>query len=226
MLNNLVTCREKLAEQLRSTFELDEVSPDDHVEIPDNRLVNLLHQAVAYQMEFSRYHPKTIPKVSTLLRNFECEILPNCVKSTYVGHSQNVKYVTFVGHEGEYLASGSSDNKIKVWPVELPLLRAKSSNIETSGDICSVSRDLRGHTSRIWYMCSNNGGDMLYSASGDGTVKIWSLKNALTDLISSSDGSHSISSAKPHGISNSALTPSNDCVSTLQGHSGDIYSVS
>lgn len=58
-------------------------------------------------MEFSRYHPKTIPKVTTLLRDFECEVLPNAVKSTYVGHSQNVKFVTFVGTDGELLASGS-----------------------------------------------------------------------------------------------------------------------
>ncbi|RHY33958.1 hypothetical protein DYB32_001240 [Aphanomyces invadans] len=86
----VVKSREKLAEQLKATFELDAV-PTEHINIPDNRLVNLLHQSVAYQMEFSRYHPKTVPKVSTLLRDFECQVLPNAVKTTFVGHSQNVK---------------------------------------------------------------------------------------------------------------------------------------
>ncbi|RHZ02309.1 hypothetical protein DYB26_006557 [Aphanomyces astaci] len=88
----VVKSREKLAEQLKATFELDAV-PTENVNIPDNRLVNLLHQSVAYQMEFSRYHPKTVPKVSTLLRDFECQVLPNAVKTTFVGHSQNVKWI-------------------------------------------------------------------------------------------------------------------------------------
>ncbi len=83
-----------MAEQLKATFEMDPV-PTEHVNIPQDRLVNLLRQSVAYQMEFSRYHPKTIPKVTTLLRDFECQVLPNAVKTTFVGHTQNVKVYRF-----------------------------------------------------------------------------------------------------------------------------------
>uniref|UniRef100_K3W6D9 WD40 repeat-containing protein SMU1 n=1 Tax=Globisporangium ultimum (strain ATCC 200006 / CBS 805.95 / DAOM BR144) TaxID=431595 RepID=K3W6D9_GLOUD len=253
--DGVVRSREKLVEQLRSTFELDELVSSDEtnrVEMPENRLVNLLHQSVAYQMEFSRYHPKTIPKVTTLLHDFECEVLPNAVKSTYVGHSQNVKYVTFVGHDGEFLASGSSDTTIKLWPVEFPRAAAASAPVNDSsmGEVCETwVRDLRGHSSRIWYLSSNTAGDMLYSGSGDGTVKIWDLRNALSDLSaaigengkddagnaqrgayvmqhSSLLSSSSITEAVASTVAGAGSLSSSDCVATLQSHSGgDIYSV-
>ncbi|KAI9919543.1 hypothetical protein PsorP6_017794 [Peronosclerospora sorghi] len=187
--------REKLVEQLKATFALEEViSPQQEgdtamttssVAIPENRLLQLLHQSVAYQMEFSRYHPKTIPKVTTLLRDFECEVLPNAVKSTYVGHSQNVKFVTFVGTDGELLASGSSDATIKLWPTELLSEQQKSGDEEQNeitGTVCRQwTRDLLGHSSRIWYLAASSSGERLYSGSGDGTVKIWDLRAALAE---------------------------------------------
>lgn len=255
----VVRSREKLVEQLRATFELDELVTHDEaassnqhqqrVEMPENRLVNLLHQSVAYQMEFSRYHPKTIPKVTTLVRDFECEVLPNAVKSTYVGHSQNVKYVTFVGQDGEFLASGSSDTTIKLWPVDFPSSDTSlNSDNPSMGEVCETwSHDLRGHSSRIWYLSSNSAGDMLYSGSGDGTVKIWDLRNALADLSSalgengdSDDAGNSYRGANvsssasrlhvdTHNDSNNnggGSLSSNACVATLQSQSGgDIYSV-
>ncbi|CAI5714456.1 unnamed protein product [Peronospora destructor] len=191
----VVRSREKLVEQLRVTFTLEEViSPQQDGDtamttppaaLPDNRLVQLLHQSVAYQMEFSRYHPKTIPKVSTLLRDFECEVLPNAVKSTYVGHSQNVKFVTFVGTDGELLASGSSDATIKLWPTELSDAQQESGEKEidkTAGTVCRQwTRNLLGHSSRIWYLTASASGERLYSGSGDGTVKIWDLRAALAE---------------------------------------------
>lgn len=191
----VVRSREKLVEQLRATFALEEViSPQQDGDttmttpsmvMPDNRLVQLLHQSVAYQMEFSRYHPKTIPKVTTLLRDFECEVLPNAVKSTYVGHSQNVKFVTFVGMDGELLASGSSDGTIKLWPTEVVGTQQESGEEqvdETTGTVCRQwTRDLLGHSSRIWYLAANASGDRLYSGSGDATVKVWDLRTALEE---------------------------------------------
>ncbi|ETV75141.1 hypothetical protein, variant 1 [Aphanomyces astaci] len=198
----VVKSREKLAEQLKATFELDAV-PTENVNIPDNRLVNLLHQSVAYQMEFSRYHPKTVPKVSTLLRDFECQVLPNAVKTTFVGHSQNVKCVTFVGREGTYIASGSSDNLIKLWSTEP----------RHGQPINTVAWDLHGHSSRIWYLSANSAGDHVYSASGDGTVKVWNVRNAISYL------------GDVDGASNPPPSNNSDCISTLTGHSGDVYTV-
>lgn len=248
----VVRSREKLVEQLRSTFELEDVvsaSQDDSnrgagtpVDVPDNRLVQLLHQSVAYQMEFSRYHPKTIPKVTTLLRDFECEVLPNAVKSTYVGHSQNVKFATFVGQDGEFLASGSSDATIKLWPVEFSAPPTDDPD-PMMGDVCrGWARDLRGHSSRVWYLTSNASGEILYSGSGDGTVKIWDLRTALSEFanaediansddrangrrgnsISSSSAQESVTTFVPDGMS----LVSDDCVTTLRSpNPGDVYSV-
>ncbi|KAJ0397456.1 hypothetical protein P43SY_006555 [Pythium insidiosum] len=283
----VVRSREKLVEQLRSTFELDELlvsqgpsggggsaantaalgtnsdgddrSPLDYM--PENRLMQLLHQSVAYQMEFSRYHPKTVPKVTTLLQDFEFEVLPNCVKSTYVGHAQNVKYVTFVGRDGEFLASGSSDAVVKLWPVEfppvaadaeipqLPFLQtagAHSASGAGKGEICKTwCRDLKGHSSRIWYVTSNGAGDRLFSASGDGTVKIWDVRHALTELsqdmldyvgettndghpamtsffsITTGENTNSSASRLDLGLS----PPGSECIATLGPGHGDIYSV-
>ncbi|CEG48172.1 WD40 repeat-containing protein [Plasmopara halstedii] len=193
----VVRSREKLVEQLRATFALEEViSPQQdgdttltapQMAMPDNRLMQLLHQSVAYQMEFSRYHPKTIPKVTTLLRDFECDVLPNAVKCTYIGHSQNVKFVTFVGTDGELLASGSSDGTIKLWPTEVLGFKKESGDEqmeESTGTICRQwTRDLLGHSSRIWYLSASPSGERLYSGSGDGTVKVWDLRTALDERV-------------------------------------------
>uniref|UniRef100_M4BFV4 WD40 repeat-containing protein SMU1 n=1 Tax=Hyaloperonospora arabidopsidis (strain Emoy2) TaxID=559515 RepID=M4BFV4_HYAAE len=262
----VVGSREKLVEQLKATFALEEViSPQQDrdaamitppVVMPDNRLVQLLHQSVAYQMEFSRYHPKTIPKVSTLLRDFECEVLPNAVKGTYVGHSQNVKFVTFVGTDGELLASGSSDASIKLWTTELlsaQLEGGEEEADETMGTICRHwTRNLLGHSSRIWYLAAGTSGERLYSGSGDGTVKVWDLRAALAERAaaqsSSSDHSNdkrgsnvmqftpeASAAAASGGISAVAATsslPHNysvtsaECLTTLASpNGGDVYTV-
>lgn len=70
---------------------------------------------MAYQIEFSRYHPLRKPRVTTLLSDFECTVVPNTVHATYAGHSADVKCVTFVGEKGQLLASGSSDHSIGLW---------------------------------------------------------------------------------------------------------------
>ena len=211
----VVRSREKLVEQLRATFALEEIiSPQQDGDtattppaaLPDNRLVQLLHQSVAYQMEFSRYHPKTIPKVSTLLRDFECEVLPNAVKSTYFGHSQNVKFVTFVGTDGELLASGSSDATIKLWPTELSNDQQENGEKvvdKNAGTVCRQwTRNLLGHSSRIWHLASNASGERLYSGSGDGTVKIWDVRTALAERAVAQDAQSDI-----HDILNAQRGP-------------------
>ena len=60
-------------------------------------------RAVAHQMEFGRYHPKVTPKVSTMLRDYQCLVLPNDTHTAFSGHSANVKCVHFVGEEVGHL---------------------------------------------------------------------------------------------------------------------------
>ena len=69
--------------------------------------MQLLKEAYAYQMEFSRYPPTSTPKIKTLLQDYTPTIIPNTVQCNFEGHTANIKCVEFVGEKGEYLVSGS-----------------------------------------------------------------------------------------------------------------------
>ncbi len=60
----------------------------------------MLHQAVAYQVEFARYHPQEGACHLGLLHDYTGFIVPNAVAHTMRGHRKNVKSVRFVGEEG------------------------------------------------------------------------------------------------------------------------------
>jgi hypothetical protein len=53
--------------------------------------------AAAYQVEFSRYHPRVTPRVTTLLEDYTCFVVPNAPRSVLLGHTANVKAIEFVG---------------------------------------------------------------------------------------------------------------------------------
>ncbi|KAG5455860.1 MAG: hypothetical protein BJ554DRAFT_4568, partial [Olpidium bornovanus] len=99
--------REKLAEHLQSMLDFENVGHEGSIYAAPNRLLTLLRQAVAYQIEFSRYHPTVAPVVTTLLQDYESLIIPNSVRHTMSGHSGNVKCVQFVGEDGRNIVSGS-----------------------------------------------------------------------------------------------------------------------
>eukprot|EP01135_Chromosphaera_perkinsii_P008304 Nk52_evm1s1253 gene=Nk52_evmTU1s1253 len=65
-----------------------------------------------------------------------------------------------------------------------------------------MNHKLSGHRSRIWDLASDRNGDYLVSCSADSTVKLWDLKAA-------------------RGAQREV-----HCTSTLQAHTGDVYSVS
>src|SRR5690606_10853521 len=130
-------------------------------QVPPHRLLTLLQQAVAFQINNRKYHPKLSPKIDTLLFDYECFVVPNALKNMFVGgHKENIKCIEFLGEDGTFLASGSSDNTIKIWDSQ-------------NG---KVLHTLTGHTSRIWDLSSTANGKFLASASGDSTVKIWNLE--------------------------------------------------
>ncbi|KIS67698.1 uncharacterized protein UMAG_11126 [Mycosarcoma maydis] len=130
--------------------------------VPPHRLLTMLHQAVAYQVEFARYHPKKAPVISGLLHDYTGFIVPNSVAHTMRGHRKNVKSVRFVGEEGRKLVSGSSDNTVRLW------------NSNTGQ--CEMV--LEGHRSRVWDVDSTRTGGHVASASGDSTVKVWEVESA------------------------------------------------
>ncbi|KAI8337053.1 WD40-repeat-containing domain protein [Chlamydoabsidia padenii] len=176
----IMAAREHLVDQLQNMLDFETADRSGSRYIPPNRLLTLLRQSVAYQIEFSRYHPKIAPTVNSLLEDYASFVIPNAVGATMTGHKGNIKCVEFIGEDGRTAVSGSSDNTLRIWDVE-------------TAECLDV---LEGHQSRIWDVSSTKNGDHIASASGDGLVKIWSLKE-----------------------SNAC------CVNTLSGHSGDVYSV-
>lgn len=87
--------------------EFDNSDREGAAYVPPERLLTLLRQAVAYQIEFSRYHPQIAPKILTLLQDYTSLVIPNQVRHTFEGHTGNVKCADFVGDEGLYIISGS-----------------------------------------------------------------------------------------------------------------------
>ncbi|KAE8225292.1 hypothetical protein CF319_g1947 [Tilletia indica] len=172
--------RENLVAQFSAMLEQDRMdrgsallpgigaNSDADTYVPPRRLLTLMHQAVAYQVEFARYHPKRAPVVTSLLHDYAGFIVPNAVLATLRGHRRNVKSVRFVGEGGDMIVSGSSDTTVRLW--------------DTATGSCQAV--LEGHGSRVWEVDSTRSGSMVASASGDGTVRVWDVqsKQALTTL--------------------------------------------
>ncbi|KAJ2726889.1 hypothetical protein GGI07_000217 [Coemansia sp. Benny D115] len=161
----IASAREKLAEYLQGILEFEIVGRgggDGGQHLASGRLVTLLRQAVAYQVESCQYHAAATPTVDTLLADYAPLVVPNTERRKLVGHIGNVKCLTYVGNQDQHLvASGSSDNTVRLWDAN----EARTLAV------------LRGHTSRVWDICADRSGTSLFSASGDGTVRIWDIRD-------------------------------------------------
>ncbi|PRP88502.1 hypothetical protein PROFUN_03219 [Planoprotostelium fungivorum] len=181
------TSRAKLVEQFTSMLGLDTNSTQKNygersVEGRRCRLMDLMKQAVAYQIDNHSHHSRLAPQIKGLMTDYKGFTLPNELKNTFTGHTDNIKCLTFVGSSGVNIISGSSDNMIRLWEVQT------GRHIST----------MRGHTSRIWDVDSNSLGDIIVSASGDSTSKIWRFSDTYDTAYQTSH--------------------------TLEGHKGDVYS--
>jgi WD40 repeat protein len=63
--------------------------------------------------------------------------------------------------DGNYLASGSADNTVKLWSVE------SQKEVTT----------LQGHSYYVWSVAFSPDGKYLASGSQDNTVKLWSMED-------------------------------------------------
>ena len=88
--------------------------------------------------------------VKTNLKAAKFGVLPD------LQHPSSVSDVSF-SHDGKYIASGSSDGKVRIWAVE------------TSTCIAT----LQGHTQNVTSVCFSTDGKYVASASMDKTVKLW-----------------------------------------------------
>jgi WD40 repeat protein len=148
--------REKLVDLFQGMMETEINDRERVTFIPPERLITLLRQAVAYQVECSRYHPSVTPKITSLLQDFTPLVVPNAVKTVFNGHVKNVKCAAFLGSDGIRTMTGGSDNDCRVWKTE-------------TGENLGI---LSGHTSRIWDISSSSDGCTAVSASGDSTIKV------------------------------------------------------
>ncbi|KAJ2470705.1 hypothetical protein GGI02_002751 [Coemansia sp. RSA 2322] len=144
--DGIASARERLAEYLQSILEFEIVGREsEHQHLRPNRLVTLLRQAVAHQIESCQYHADAAPLVPTLLADYAPVVVPNAQQGAFVGHLGNVKCTAYIGTCAQLVASGSSDNTIRIWDTD-------------SAECLAV---LRGHTSRIWDICDDRAGTTL-----------------------------------------------------------------
>ena len=74
------------------------------------------------------------------------------------GHVYPVFTLTF-SHDGNLLASGSTDGDIRIWDTQTGELK----------------KSLTGHTARVMSLVFNHDGKTLFSTSDDGTVILWEI---------------------------------------------------
>ncbi|MTJ48802.1 WD40 repeat domain-containing protein [Dolichospermum sp. UHCC 0259] len=136
------------------------------------------------------------------------------------GHTNSVNSVSF-SSDGKTLASGSSDETIKLW------------NVETGDKI----RTLSGHTSSVHSVSFSADGKTLASGSGDYTIKLWNVETGdeIRTLSGHTSSVYSVSfSANGKTLASGSYdetiklwnVETGDEIRTLSGHTSSVYSVS
>ncbi|KAJ2741110.1 hypothetical protein GGI20_005410 [Coemansia sp. BCRC 34301] len=197
--DGIASARERLAEYLQSILEFEIVGRESEQQqlqhLRPGRLVTLLRQAVAHQIESCRYRAAdSMPAVPSLLADYAPVVVPNSEQRAFAGHLGNVKCTAYIGEYAQKVASGSSDNCVRVWDAQ-------------SAECLAT---LRGHTSRVWDICVDRAGATLYSASGDGTVKVWDIRDlhkpqCLHTIAGSEDGGGDIYSVSLNPLESHAI---------------------
>lgn len=150
---------------------------------PD-RLVSLLQQAYAYQIECKRRKkmvagtttaaaaappPTALPyRVSSLLVDFSFPNLPVSAHCQVLsGHTASVKCLEFVP-KTSLVVSGGGDSQVLLWDLD----QASASGSGTTTGPKAVGL---GHSARVWDVSANHDGSRAASVSADSSLRIWDL---------------------------------------------------
>lgn len=138
------------------------------------------------------------------------------LKDTCQGHMDQVMAVSF-SSDGQTIASASKDKTIKIWDLNCQLLQTLNTKSQVlsvrfldkttvalgGGDLDGNSQyniifwdwkknqrihELSGHRSQVLYLSLNKEGNLLGSASEDGTVRVWNLNGTLLQTLKNHNG--------------------------------------
>ncbi len=142
---------------------------------------------------------------------------------TLKGHASMVHTVA-ISPDGQILASGSSDNTVKLWQLNNRKLLRK------------LGGWFAGHSSMIHSLAFSPNGEILASASWDETIKLWSVSSGkeIRTLAGHSNGVNAVSFSQDGQLLASSsgdctiklwLVSSGRTLCTLTGHSDSVWSV-
>ncbi|KAG0096084.1 hypothetical protein BGZ93_005017 [Podila epicladia] len=134
------------------------ISPS--IMVPENRLENMLQQAVELQVNNCLYHDIR-NDTRSLYSDHLCDKtgIPSITRKVLEEHTNEVWYVSF-SHDGRFLASASADSRIIIW------------NVQTYEPVFT----LQGHTNKVSCCAWSPDDTKILSTGLDRTVKLWDVQ--------------------------------------------------
>ncbi|KAF9318920.1 hypothetical protein BG003_010336 [Podila horticola] len=128
--------------------------------VPENRLENMLQQAVELQVNNCLYHDIR-NDTRSLYSDHVCDKagIPSVTRKVLEEHTNEVWYVSF-SHDGRFLASASADSRIIIW------------NVQTYEPVFT----LQGHTNKVSCCAWSPDDTKILSTGLDRTVKLWDVQ--------------------------------------------------
>lgn len=126
-------------------------------------------------------------------------IIPSQLKRLIEGHKANIKCIDTLG-PGSYLVISGS-RSVYYLTIQIRSLMSSDATLRISNTSTGVVQHiLTGHTSRIWDCASSPTYDAIASASGDGSIRIWSPTGECKGVLYGDGGDVYSLSWRPSGV--------------------------